>query len=301
MTPDTNKKHDVLIFGGSGFIGEALRKRLNKKPCLSTYCSSPFKGGLQFDVSFQRVRDIDYEASSVSHAVILLGNTNPDWCASYPEASDKLNIENIITLINDLYEQDIKPIFLSTEAVFSGSIGNYTENDPPSPILRYGRQKVEVENYLRAKGKPYVIARLAKVYSDSLERDSFLGSWYHQIIESQPNIRCADDLVSCPISLDDTVTAIEQIIHKDVEGIFHLAGPDPLSRYDICQALLSEISRFRPISVEIGRCSIDDFSTVEVRPKDISMNAEKAKMTLSLQFQDLKTVCRNAMGTVFAD
>ena len=79
----------------------------------------------------------------ISHAVILLRDTNPEACVSDIEYSRALNVEGIVRIIDCLKERKIKPVFASTEVVYDGERGNYTEEDTPNPILEYAQNIIK--------------------------------------------------------------------------------------------------------------------------------------------------------------
>jgi dTDP-4-dehydrorhamnose reductase len=282
----------TLIVGASGYVGRNLFDLIGPEAGAGTYNQSAMPGGLKFDTGTMQLADLDFNLSEYSQAILLNGETSPDACANDIERSESINVTQIISLIDELYDHDIRPVFISTEAVFDGRKGNYVEQDEPNPILAYGRQKVEVEQYLLAKGRPFQIIRLSKIYDSSLQAGSFLGNWYSQITAGGNDIRCAEDFISCPVHVDDVCRAIRALVALDETGIFHVAGPQALSRYGICQILADEIKRLQPMDVCIRPCSIHDFPTVEPRPLNISLNAEKTILRTALNFRDVRSVCR---------
>ena len=69
----------------------------------------------------------------------------------------------------------IKPIFMSSERVFDGGLGNYSEDDPANAETVYGTQKMEIEQYLAQSGGDYAVLRLAKVYGIDVALQSVDG------------------------------------------------------------------------------------------------------------------------------
>ena len=282
----------TLIVGASGYVGRHLFDLIGHEASTGTYNQSVIPDCLKFDAGTMGLADLNFNMSEYSQAVLLNGETNPDACANDIERSESINVTQIIKLIDELYANDIRPVFISTEAVFDGRKGNYVEEDEPNPILVYGRQKVEVEQYLLAKGHPFQIIRLSKIYDSSLQAGSFLGNWYSQITAGEKDIPCAEDFISCPVHVDDVSKAIRALVALDENGIFHVAGPQALSRYGICQILADEIKLLQPMEACIRPCSINDFPTVEPRPLNISLNAEKTILRTALNFRDVGSVCR---------
>ena len=138
----------ILILGGSGYVGRHLFKKLGAQRAIATYHNRFLEGGVHFDSLNMNLSQIVKDASDISHAVILLGDIYPHSCAVDPQKSNKLNIASIQKIIDDLTKWNIKSIFASSEYLFDGEKGYYREDDPPTPILLYGKQKLAIENYL---------------------------------------------------------------------------------------------------------------------------------------------------------
>ena len=91
-----------------------------------------------------------------------------------------LKIKNIQTYLTYILQKNfnifkrfnIKPIFLSTDLVFSGVKGKYVEKDIPKPKTLYGKQKLIIEKYIKKNFQNYLIFRLSKTYSFK-KNDSF--------------------------------------------------------------------------------------------------------------------------------
>ena len=81
--------------------------------------------------------------------------------------SHSINVKYTKNLISKIKNKDIHLIFISTEFVYSGNKGNYSEKSITNPINLYGRQKLLIENYIK-KYYNYSILRIAKTYGDNI-------------------------------------------------------------------------------------------------------------------------------------
>ena len=138
----------LLILGGSSYIGQHLIKRLSHDRYTATYVNHPFEGGCKFDCITGKLSDTFNDLDTHRQAILLLGDTEPNSCALNPQRSKSINVDGITRVIDDLVEIGTRIIFVSTEFVFDGKQGQYTESDPASPILLYGTQKLIIERYL---------------------------------------------------------------------------------------------------------------------------------------------------------
>src|SRR4030042_6646013 len=185
----------------------------------------------------------------ISQAIILLGDTNPESCAAEIEKSTALNLDSIKSVIDYLKHLQIKPVFASSEFVFDGTRGNYTEWDPVNPILTYGRQKVDIERYLQNSCDEFIIVRLAKVFGSQRGDRTLFTSWL-DAIERCETILCAYDQVFSPIYIDDVVEGIMRLVETNSSGIFHLSGRKPFSRIALLEMLLTEVRRYSALNVK---------------------------------------------------
>src|SRR5689334_20619533 len=155
----------ILVIGGSGFLGAALRTAAPRPEMLFTYFSNPVPGGVRLDARAGMGELAPALRGRVSAAVILAGSTNVDACARDPGGTAQLNVVGIKRIVDDLLELGVTPVFTSSDAVFDGSHGAWTEDQPVSPVLTYGRQKLEVERYLLSVPAPRLVVRLPKLIS----------------------------------------------------------------------------------------------------------------------------------------
>jgi len=290
-----------MILGGSGFIGRQLFSHLGPECATATFNSHPLQGGVFFDSPEMALLDLPVDPSDYSHAVILLGHASPDFCAENPDRSRAVNVTGIEVVVEQLAAHGIIPVFASTEVVFDGEKGGYVETDAVNPILVYGRQKVEIEQYLQNRHESFLILRIAKVYDSRPTVGSLLGDWFHHAATGRKAIRCARDFVSNVIHVDDVVATIVCLMEHSSTGIYHLGGPAALSRLDIFSILLDEMkSAIGGINVTAVPCSIHEFQTVESRPLDVSMNTEKLRSETKLEPRDVRTACRELLISALA-
>jgi len=289
------EKHSrFLIIGASGFIGRHLYARLGREHAIATYCQHPIAGAVYFDASQMRLSETFLRGNhGIAFAFLLGGIGKLDDCARDPEGTARVNVDGIKRMIDDLEAAGVKIIFTSSDAVFDGTRGDWTEDDPPNPILTYGKQKVAVENYLIEEGSTWVIARLAKVVGVEPGAHNLIGAWLDEI-EAGRMLKCAGDQIFSPIAVEDVITALIRLAEGPFTGIFHVCGPRSMSRLDLLNMLKNEIQHYKNMEVKIVPCSIKDFSLVEERPLDLTMSPKKLYSTLGIAFEDMENVCRRA-------
>jgi dTDP-4-dehydrorhamnose reductase len=284
----------TLIIGASGFVGSHMNADLGTKKSLAVTFSSKTTDSIYFDALKMDLDDVIADFNDIRHAMIFYGETHPDRCADDPEWSQALNVESTKRVIDCLAENQIPLTFTSSEFVFDGEHGRQVESDSPNPINLYGRQKLEIEQYLQSTAADWTVMRLGKVFaSDGANAKLFIG-WI-QDIEAGNTMRVATDQVFSPILVNDVVSGCLLAAEKQVRGLFHLCGLRPVSRHELCLMLIEEVRAYRSVDAEVEMCSIDDFDLPEPRPKDCSMLPDKLIAATGLNITPIEDVCRDTV------
>jgi dTDP-4-dehydrorhamnose reductase len=165
-----------------------------------------------------------------------------DICEQFPAMAEKINIEgtrNLLAAVSRL--QSLKRfVYISTDHVFDGETGNYSEEDVPRPKHVYGRTKFAAEELVRASGLPWQILRPGLVIGDSLQgrkgpRDFLLT----RIRAGKPTHYFTDEWRT-PIPAPEMAARMMALACSEESGIFHVAGTEVLSRYDLAQRIARE-------------------------------------------------------------
>jgi dTDP-4-dehydrorhamnose reductase len=134
---------------------------------------------------------------------------------------------------------------------------------------------------------------LAKVVAVVSGTNHMVGEWFNRL-ESGTEIRCARDQVLSPLAVDDAVTEFIRLAESGRSGVFHVCGPRPITRLDLLQLLVKEITCYRELQPKITPCSLRDFNFAEPRPLDTSMSPRKLYAALGRHFDDPREICRKA-------
>lgn len=291
----------ALILGGSSYIGRHLFEKLGTDLAVATYFKTPIPHGVRFDVLSTRLSEIVAAPETFSHALIMLGNTSIDSCASDVEASHALNVESIERIIDYLNNWGIKPVFTSTDMVFNGVMqGNYMETDPTSPVITYGQQKAEIENYIKYQCPRYTIVRLGKVYGSQRGDGTLFTGWLDQMNRGE-TIYCAHDQIFSPIHVSDVVRLLIWLMEVDLQGTYHLAGPEAHSRLDLINILVTELANLKPFELRqmkanIAPCSIHDFDMLERRPLNVSIKTSKVLAAAGVPIKPVREMVRQMVA-----
>tara|TARA_S200000501_G_C20849344_1_gene755037 strand:- start:377 stop:1237 length:861 start_codon:yes stop_codon:yes gene_type:complete len=276
------KKKKILLLGASSSLGKIFLRESNLNEIQGTYNKNKVGKSIFFDSIRSDISQLRIVWDNFSHAIILIGDTDPNSCIKDPELSNKLNILSIKRIIDFLSSKNIFIIFTSSEFVFDGKSGLYSESDSAEPILLYGKQKLQIENYLE-KIDNHCILRLAKMYDDFDDSTLFLN-WKNSIKENKV-INCANDQFFSPLYTNDVVKITKIIVENNVSGLFHLSCGKRFRRDELLEVFCKTLK----VKPEINLCSINDFNLPEERPLDVSLNSNKITRLLDIKFTDTES------------
>ncbi len=271
----------IGILGASGLIGSHVFRYLAQKcDVLGTYCSNATFGLVRFDLG----RDSFDLFFDCSYVVIAGAMTRLDACKADPQRAQLVNVERTIAFSSALAERGIVPIFLSSDQVFDGQKGFYSEEDAPNPINLYGELKHRVEQTLEKELDDYLILRLCKTYSRRLEDKGIFAEIIQGIQQGKP-VKAAYDLIFNPTDVKLVCRGIEEAIFNHLRGLYHLASPKVQSRYEFTCAV-AQANGFDARTVE--KISMADLPLKEPRALNTSLKVEKIGQRLPGLFEEAK-------------
>jgi dTDP-4-dehydrorhamnose reductase len=123
-------------------------------------------------------------------------------------------------------------IYISTDLVFDGEKGNYTELDERNPINYYGETKVQAEDLVMKRPRS-VVLRVAKLFSHGSPFHSCFTNWMREHLVTKRQLRLFKDQYRTPVSVRDVSRALVRLVERGPAAeLYHLGGPERLSRYD---------------------------------------------------------------------
>ncbi len=143
--------------------------------------------------------------------------------------------------------RQIRLIFLSSDMVFDGSKGNYSEKDEPAPVNFYGWSKLAAEHSVARLGERGVILRVNNLYGRSAIRgDSFSEEVIQTVTEGNPYRLYADQYRSF-MSVKNLAECIWEIAANDFGGLLHLGGTEPTNRLTFAHKLADQVGLDRSL------------------------------------------------------
>ena len=190
-----------------------------------------------------------------------------------------LHVETTERICNICESNDSKQIFLSSDYVFDGEKGDYSENDIPNPVNFYGLSKLKAEQLI-LKSPINTVIRTSVIY-DWDYRARFFNSVIKNLQNNQ-EFKATTDVYNSVTLLDNLVESIFKVIKLDQNGIFHVADSTCMNRYEFAKIIAKKFQLdeklIKTVSVQ------DDSKNIAKRPKNACLNNSKAKKELGLNF-----------------
>lgn len=278
----------ILITGSNGLLGQKLIHLIRQQGGWDLWATS--KGDNRID----SLNDLQYEAadmevpgelSSLVHALkpnVVINTaavTNVDKCETEKELCRRVNVDAVKELCEACKEIDAHLIHLSTDFVFDGENGPYSEEDEPAPLSYYGQSKLDSEEVVKNAGlSKWAIARTIIVYgtAENLSRSNIV-LWARESMLSEKPLRIVNDQFRAPTLAEDLATGCLLIAEKEATGIFHLSGKDIMSIYE----LVCRVGKFYDKQVDhVEEITSDTLNQAAKRPPRTGFILDKASDVL---------------------
>lgn len=278
-----------LVIGASGKIGKYFLHN-KRKELLLTYNKNKFKGGLKYNIFKDKISNI-IKKYNIFKVVLLSAYSDPDYCKKNLKISSQLNVEKTKKLISDLINHNVYFIFFSTEFVFDGKKGRYSENDKTRPLNVYGKQKLEIEKYIKQNTKNYCIFRIAKTYGDDFKDNTLVVDFIKKSKQRKVTIFAAKDQKFSPLFSKDLVKITNFFLKKKITGTFNIGGPKIFSRYSLYSKFNKLIKKSKNYNkINLIEKNLKNFKFIDKRPKDVSFNINKLKRVINFKLTNIETV-----------
>lgn len=282
-----------LILGANGYIGSYIYDRMQKSG-LAVIGTGHKRAGCEelvyYDIRTDDIEDILKACveDSEKTAIVCITESNIDKCHVNYEECYQTNVVAMKSLIHKLHGNGFHVIFFSSDNVFNGEKGNYTEESQTCAINDYGKMKAEIEAYLLEHEPQTCIFRISKVVSNKKERQNVFTEWENQMKDSE--IRCIQGNIISFIYIEDIYQACLLAAEKRLAGLYNVVGDQGYSRKELAQKFYAAKN---VANIKIHECSAQDIPFKDKRrPLNVSMSNQKFKKETGYRFTSMDEVIR---------
>ncbi len=231
----------VLLTGANGLLGQAVISIFSRESDFDVIATS-VEPELYVEAGNYRYEQLDVTVKENVKKAVKKHNpdvivncaafTDVDKCETERELCWKLNVDAVKNLIISSRISDSKVIHISTDYIFDGKNGPYTEDSTPNPVSFYGRSKLASENALTTSGIDYVILRTIVLYGIGNKVKSNFALWLINNLSMNKPVNIVTDQIGNTTVSDDLAYGILKCAEQDAYGIYNIAGKDIISRLD---------------------------------------------------------------------
>ena len=248
----TNTQPRALIVGASGQLGHELTRQLGPTALPAARRQlSPNWLHIDLDEIAANPSLLDglIEQHNITAVYCAAGATDVERCESDHAWASAANHLGPLALAKAA--KNIPFAFFSTDYVFDGASGPYAETDAPKALSVYGQTKLDGEQAILAAHPTALVLRTTTVYGPDPQGKNFLYT-LRRVINAGNTMRVPTDQLATPVYNEDLATASIALVTAGHTGIFHLAGPEFLSRYDFslqaCDILGLPTAQVQPLT-----------------------------------------------------
>jgi dTDP-4-dehydrorhamnose reductase len=248
----------LLVTGASGLLGLNLSLQACQRITVAGITHTHALSGAPFEVipadlgqagEFERVVE-QFHPDAVIHAAAL---ANVDACEKDPAQSARLNAALPGEVAAVCGYHDIRLVHISTDCVFDGVRGNYSEADRPNPQGVYAQDKLAGEIAVQAANARAAIARV-NFYGCSLTGKRSLGEFFVNNLSAGKRVNGFTNVLVCTLFVNDLADLLLEMLEKDLSGVYHVLSREHQSKYAfgvmVARRFGLDESLINPISVE---------------------------------------------------
>ncbi|CAB4910441.1 MAG: sugar nucleotide-binding protein [Actinobacteria bacterium] len=236
ISVSSQPKPSWLITGANGFLGSNAGYFLQGKVQRIGLCRRPPNAALIDEFIEADLSDsasttagiLRTRPSVILHTAALASH---EECERDPKRAHEINVLGTQSVAQAAQQVGALLILISTDAVFDGQRGNYTEADEPSPFSVYGETKLLGEAAALKNCEKTIVARTNFFGWSPTRNRSILEFFVHSLEQGMP-ISGYTDFVVTSIYAQNLLEALWELTNQEFRGLINIASSDPLSKFD---------------------------------------------------------------------
>jgi dTDP-4-dehydrorhamnose reductase len=285
----------ILVTGCSGLLG----LNLALQACVSHAISGVVQQHPLTSTPFQTIR-LDLSLPDAGGLNKLIDVTKPDLvincaalanldvCEDDPDLAYRLNTVLPAQLAEITAKREIGLVHISTDAVFDGQRGDYSEEDQPNPINVYARTKLAAELAVATANPRALIARV-NFYGWSLFGKRSLAEWFFNNLTAGNQINGFTDVYFGPLLVNDLADLLLEMSEKQLCGLYQVVSREYLSKYEFGRLLAHQFgldeNLIKPVSWQAAEL-------LASRSTNLTLRSDKLQKALGKPLPDQASAMR---------
>ena len=279
----------ILVTGASGLLGANFVIMAHGRgdevvaACNQHAISLPGAQTVQADLSDESTaREIvrSFKPRWIVHCAAL---TDVDRCEEFPQEAMRINANMPRILAREARHVGASMVYIGTDAIFDGQRGNYSEEDPPSPINAYAESKLAGENAVQEELRDALIVR-TNIYGWNAQNKLSLAEWVLSRLDAGVPVPGFRDVMFTPVLVNDFIKIILEMMKHSLKGVYHVAGAESCSKY----VFATEVARIFGYSQDLVRSvSVKEVGLRAPRPENMTLKTDKIRRALPVVLPDV--------------
>ncbi len=273
----------IVFAGGSSLLAQTwIRGENNEyKYILGIHKQKPEQqNGETYEFNYADISVLKSQLRKVGADIVIncIGLTNIEKCEKQLSVANKLNVDIPKNIALACKKEKIKLVHISTDHLFDGTVSYFSELNKKNPLNNYGISKSEGEDIVIKSNPDALVIRTNFFGWGPSYKPSFSDKIINDL-ENNRKLKLFDDVYYTPISVDILKKKIKLLIKRDLNGIFNICSNDRITKFEFGLMLAKTFGYNKNL---IEPVSIDGFSNLTKRPKDMSLSNHKVSTTLAI-------------------
>lgn len=232
----------VFISGASGLVGGNCLQHFKNENInvIGSYFSYPTPNTVFYNTlnpdDNQNFDLIAFAPNVIVHCGAL---THVDYCESHSEESYEKTVQSTINLLAIAKKIHAKLVYISTDYVFDGQHGPYTEYDEQHPLSVYASHKAMAEKLVLHDDPQHLVLRVTNVYGQESRHKNFVSRIIQQCLNNEKiQLKLPIDQYATPVNAADIAQVMLHLLQKSASGVFHVAGAEFVNRVELALMVL---------------------------------------------------------------
>ncbi len=275
----------ILTIGGTGMLGASLMLVETSHKMNGTYFGEKPQSKNMVELNIVDEDWVNkiirkFNPDAIIHTAAI---TNVDICEQKPDYARKVHVHGTKNLVQIAKEMDIYFLYISTDSVFDGSKGNYSENDKPNPLNIYAKTKYDGENVVLNYSNSSIIR--TNIYGYNWLPKNSIAEWILDTLMKNKTINLFRDVFFSPILVNNLTEALIEIVERNLTGIYHIACPEGVSKLNFGRKL----AKIYELNEElINPISISELNLKAPRPLNPTLNCSKIQRKIKTKLLNVR-------------
>jgi dTDP-4-dehydrorhamnose reductase len=275
--------YNLLITGTSGMLGKDIFSIFSQKAEYNVYgvdiilnenipVNSQFIGNLT-DLLFTKDVLNTVKPDIIIHCAAIV---SLDKCETDKKLAKSIHVDVTKQLANYNINKT-KIIYISTDSVFDGKDGDYSETDKPNPINYYAKSKLQGEVAACVNSNNLIIR--TNIFGFNRKLGGSIAEWAIKNFMDNKMINGFTDTFFNAIYTKQLAEILLKLIQINYKGLVNVASQNYMTKYDFLKVLAKELNVSDLLIIE-STSSLINFNTP--RPLNTTLNTSKLKKIVNV-------------------